>query len=106
MAIAFAHDGVLHIVLDEENIERIQANDPFEFNSQYALVPLTITVPLRVSISFAKKDEYESFKAMSEKEILTHLYRGYRFSDTDRQRLDHAARAGYPVLGTDIDKGA
>lgn len=91
MALAFTHHGVLWIVLDEENIERIQQNDPWEFNQRQVQTVMALHVPLKIRIAYARKDEYAKLMAIQEydaEEVIKYLMRGYKITASDHDRDD------------------
>jgi hypothetical protein len=88
MALSFVLQGWLVIVLDEENVERIQACDPFEFNCAKVPMPVALALPPRILIAYARKDEQQKILAMQAHPdlLLKYLSRGFRITDTDGQR--------------------
>lgn len=88
MAISFAHNGILFIVLDEENVERIQAYDPFEFNGSKVPVPIALAIPLRVVVAYARKDEMAHLEQLqaTPDELVEYLGRGYKVTASDHDR--------------------
>jgi hypothetical protein len=89
MAMAFVVGNTILIVLDEENIERIQANDPFDLDMK-KMGTMTLPIPFRISICYARKDEQEKIVAIREKEgieaVLKYLSRGFKVTASDHDR--------------------
>jgi hypothetical protein len=75
------------IVLDEENIERIQQNDPFELDVRKMPSTVALPVPFRVVICYAKKSELqviaELAKRGDQKALRDYLYRGFKVETGD-----------------------
>jgi hypothetical protein len=94
MGLAFTHAGALYIVLDEENVERIQQNDPFDFHQRSALgMSLALSIPLTVVVAYARKDEHAKIAAMpTTAEAVAYLRRGYRETASDHERSVTALR--------------
>lgn len=88
MALAFSHQGTLVIVLDEENIERIQQADPFDFNSGFIGEPIAFAIPLRITIAYARKDEQEKIVALQSTpdKLMAYLARGFKLTESDGTR--------------------
>lgn len=87
MALAFAHRGVLYLVLDEENVDRIREYDPFDFNQRNAGAPLALKVPLEIVVAYARKDEQERIARMVDPdEVVKYLRRGYKETASDGER--------------------
>lgn len=88
MGLSFAHQGRLWIVLDEENVERIQQHDPFDFNSRKAPGVLTIALPLQVTIAYARKDEMSKIQELcaDPSELVKYLSRGFKVTASDHDR--------------------
>lgn len=63
MALAFAHKGTLYLVLDEENIERMQRADPFDFNVGNA-PPMALRMPPDIVVAYASTGEQEAIAAL------------------------------------------
>ena len=99
MAMAFSHRGALYIVLDEENIERIQQFDPFDFH-QAAVPPgeaLSLAIPLTVVVAYARREEQATIAAMtSTTEVVKYLRRGYREMASDHERGEFYRPMGVP----------
>ena len=95
MALSFTYQGKIVIVLDEENLERMQQHDPFEFNQRQVPTPTAISIPLQIVIAYANRDEYLKILGMTEfpDAVMQYLFRGYKETDTDRQR-----QGGYKPL--------
>ena len=96
MALAFAR-GDLYVILDEENIERIQQNDPFELDLAKMGSAVALTIPFKVRICYAKKSEYEQLQRLLEKgdfqQVWGYLARGFKITASDHDR-------GYDKYGT------
>src|SRR5262245_50373993 len=88
MALAFAHQGHLWIVLDDENIERIENHDPFDFNTAKWPVPLALKVPIEIHIAYATQAEQLTIAKMDSDQVIPFLARGYKYTDSDRKRGD------------------
>lgn len=93
MAMAFVCGNTIIIVLDEENVERIQANDPFDLDMK-KMGTITLPIPFRISICYARKDEQQKILAMRESEgveaTLKYLSRGFKVTASDHDRpYDH-----------------
>lgn len=87
MSLVFTHHGVLYLVLDEENVERIQQHDPYDFDAQASAVPLALRIPLVVVVAYAAKEEQDKIAAMeSSEDLVAYLRRGYRETATDHER--------------------
>jgi hypothetical protein len=88
MAMAMVIGGNILIVLDEENIERIQQADPFELDMR-KMGTATLAVPFKIHICYAKKDD-PMVKELTEKgdlsELLKYLSRGYKVTASDHDR--------------------
>jgi hypothetical protein len=95
--LALTHRGWLIMVLDEENVERLQQNDPIDFTMGRSPVPLVLTLPLKLMITYAKKEELAKIEAMVEfpDELIKYLRRGYKETAADRER-----DKGYQPIGT------
>jgi hypothetical protein len=88
MSLVFAHEGTLYLVLDEENVDRIQQHDPYDFNQHTAGVPLSLRFPLRIVVAYARKDEQAKIAAMgSNAELVQYLRRGYHETASDHERV-------------------
>lgn len=89
MAMAFVAGNTIIIVLDEENVERIQANDPFDLDIK-KMGTITLPIPFRISICYARKDEQQKILAMKEREgieaALKYLSRGFKVTASDHDR--------------------
>ena len=87
MALAFAHQGVLWLVLDEENVERVTQHDPFEFNAAKARgTTMALRIPLQVTVAYATKAEQVLIEKMEMDQVVAYLSRGFQITDTDRKR--------------------
>lgn len=86
MALAFAYHGTLWLVLDEENVERLQKNDPFDFNQRSIPVPMPLAVPLQITVAYAKEAEQASMAKMDPDQLVVYLRRGYTETESDRRR--------------------
>lgn len=87
MSLVFAHDGVLYLVLDEDNVERIEQHDPFDFDQHAAGLPMALRFPIKVVVAYARKDEQATIAAMEGgADIVAYLRRGYRETATDHER--------------------
>lgn len=97
MAIAFAHDGRLWIVLDAENVERIQQHDPFEFSGAKVPGVLALRVPLQIAIAYATVSEMPRIQALMSNPsgLVKYLARGFTVTATDHDRPYDA----YDTLG-------
>jgi hypothetical protein len=86
--IAFAHQGRLWLVLDEENVERIQQNDPCDFDGRKAPGVLALRVPLAVSVAYAKASEMAKIQELAENpsELVQYLARGFKVTASDHDR--------------------
>ena len=89
MAMAFVAGNTIIIVLDEENVERVQANDPFDLDMK-KMGAVTLLVPFRISICYARKDEQEKILATKASEgveaVLKYLSRGFKVTASDHDR--------------------
>jgi len=85
MALSFAHRGVLVIVLDMTNIDRVLKNDPFVFDGRKVPIPLALSVPLQIMICYAGPDEQEKIRSMSTapEELWRYLTRGWTNTPQD-----------------------
>jgi hypothetical protein len=85
MALAFAHRGVLVIVLDKENLERLVNNDPFVFDGSKVPIPLTLSVPLQVMVCYATKEEQQTINSMATnpEKLVQYLTRGWNVGPGD-----------------------
>lgn len=93
MAMTFTHQGKLFIVLDQENIHRIQQNDPFEFDQRMAMRagPTALRFPLQITIAFARVDELDKITKMATtEEVVAYLQRGYQITGSDMERGNDA----------------
>jgi hypothetical protein len=87
MSLVFTHQGALYLVLDEENVERIQQCDPYDFNARTISEPMTLRMPISVVVAYARKDEQARIAAMpSTGEVVRYLRRGYRETASDHER--------------------
>lgn len=87
MALVFAHHGTLYLVLDEENLERVQQHDPFDFDQRTTGGTLTLGIPVRVVVAYAHREEHAKISAMgTTAEAVTYLRRGYREMPSDHER--------------------
>lgn len=87
MSLVFAHQGVLYLVLDEENVERVLQHDPFDFNQRAIGASMALRIPVSVVVAYARKDEQAKIAAMgSTAELVAYLRRGYRETATDHER--------------------
>jgi len=87
MALVFSHEGILYLVLDEENLERVQQHDPFDFNQRTVRGGLALTIPLAVVVAYARQDEQATIAAMaSTADVVKYLRRGYRETASDHER--------------------
>ena len=87
MALVFAHLGTLYLVLDEDNLARVQQHDPFDFNQRTIGEPLALGIPISVVVAYARQDEQAKIAAMpSTAEVVTYLRRGYRETASDHER--------------------
>ena len=90
MALLLTVAGRIVIVLDEENVERVQNYDPCEID--YALSPVTATLrwPPKVVIAYARREEYPVIRAFGEAKDLEGLWkylnRGFELRPSDAQR--------------------
>ena len=89
MAMSFVVADTIMIVLDEENVERIQEHDPFDLDMK-KMGTVALPIPFRISICYARKDEQEKIMAMKEKEgigaVLKYLSRGFKTTESDHDR--------------------
>lgn len=87
-SLAFTHGGTLYFVLSEEALQRVQQHDPFEFNARMAKASLSLTVPLQIVIAYADAADMAHLVSLQDDvdAVLQYLYRGYQFTDSDRQR--------------------
>lgn len=82
----FTHQGILWIVLDEENVERIQQHDPFEFDAHKAGM-LALRIPLKVVVAYARKEEHETIAAINDPNaVVKYLSRGFKVTESDHDR--------------------
>jgi hypothetical protein len=90
MALSFSYRGRLVIVLDEENIERIQQADPFDFDGRKVPTVLTLAMPLQITVAYATKAELDKIVAMQQHPdlLMEYLSRGFKVTETDGQRRD------------------
>lgn len=88
MAISFAHRGRLWIVMDEENVERIQQRDPFDFDSSKSPGILTLRLPLQITVTYARKDEMPKIQELcaNADELVKYLSRGFKVTGSDHDR--------------------
>jgi hypothetical protein len=87
MSLVFAHQGTLYLVLDEENIERIQQHDPFDFDQGTIGDSVTLRIPVSVVVAYAHRDEQAKIAAMdSPADVVRYLRRGYREMPSDHER--------------------
>ena len=89
MAFSFSRNGVIVIVLDEENIERIQRNDPFEFDGAKMPGPISVALPIKLVIAYVPKADMPKVIALREQGIdalASWLFRGFEFTTTDETR--------------------
>jgi len=102
MSLAFSYNGRLVIVLDEENIERLQENDPWEVDLARSTVPMALIFPFKIMIVYAKKDELAKIEAMREfpDALMKYLTRGYKETATDAARGE-----SYSTLGRSPTSG-
>jgi hypothetical protein len=89
MALSFVCGNTIVIVLDEENIERVQQNDPFDLDMR-KMGTVTLPIPFRISIAYARKDELPTLtKFMEAKDIeglMEYLSRGFKVTASDHDR--------------------
>jgi hypothetical protein len=87
MALGFTHDGTIYIVLDEENLARVQQHDPFEIDFSLGN-PGPMAIPPRIAIAYARRDEQDTLTAMKDDvpALIRYLFRGYRYTETDASR--------------------
>lgn len=89
MAMAFVAGSTIVIVLDEENVERIQANDPFDLDMQ-KMGTMTLPIPFRISICYARKAEQQKISKLREeggvKAVIKYLSRGFKTTASDHDR--------------------
>ena len=85
MALSFAHNGVLVIVMDMDNIDRILHNDPFVFDGHKVPVPLAISIPLQIMVCYASKEEQATIRSLTTnpKKLFTYLTRGWKVGPGD-----------------------
>jgi hypothetical protein len=86
MALCFSHQGILYLVLDEENVARIQQHDPFDFNQGLIGGPITLAIPLSVVVAYARADEHALITTMSTTDVVKYLRRGYQETASDHER--------------------
>jgi hypothetical protein len=87
MALIFTHQGTLYLVLDEENVARIQQNDPFDFDQRVTSGLNALRIPLAVVVAYARQDEQAKIAALgSSAEVVNYLRRGYRELPSDHER--------------------
>lgn len=98
MAVVFAHQGRLWIVLDDENIERMKVNDPFGFDGSKA-VSLALVFPLQITVAYAAASELPKIQALSANplELVKYLARGFKVADSDHDRPYDAYNAAGKV---------
>jgi hypothetical protein len=83
MAFSFAHEGVLYLVLGDENLERIKQADPFVFDGHKVIAPLAIALPLQIVVCYCPEAEYERITNLAPAEIIEWLSRGWRIKPGD-----------------------
>lgn len=85
MALSFVSGRDVVIVLDEENISRIQDADPFELDMA-KMGTYTMEFPFRIHICYARSDD-QRFKELIEQrdmpELLKYLSRGFKITGRD-----------------------
>lgn len=86
MAIGFSYAGTIYIVLDDENMERIRQNDPFDFTANQSVQLGTIRIPPEIVVAYAGKDEYEQMLSMTPADMVKYLRRGYKETASDHER--------------------
>lgn len=90
MAIAILSEHVLLLVMDEENVERMVANDPWEFDVANAPSSKKKQAIQHVIVAYAKKDEIPMLLALRDERgleaVVRYLYRGFQLTDTDAKR--------------------
>lgn len=89
MGMAFVVGNAIVIVLDEENIERIQENDPYELDMK-KMGEFALPIPFQIHICYARKDETEKILKMKDAEgigaVLKYLARGWKVTASDHDR--------------------
>jgi hypothetical protein len=89
MALSFVLGNTIVIVLDEENIERVQQNDPFDLDMR-KMGTVTLKIPFRIPICYARKDELPALKGFLDANdiegLLKYLSRGFRVTASDHDR--------------------
>lgn len=86
MALLFNHRGALYFVLDEANLERMQANDPFTFSLRdwpKGADPIALMTDLPITIAFLPTSEHHKLSGLSVDEAVAFLMRGYRRTPAD-----------------------
>ena len=86
MALVFSAAGTLYIVLDEENIERIQQFDPFELPPAWTRQLQPLKIPLDIVVCYAKKEEQAFIQSLTVPELVKYLRRGYQERASDHER--------------------
>lgn len=87
MPIVFSASGALYIVLDEENIKRIQANDPCDITPNITKHTGPLRLPPEIIVAYATHDEYAAIANMqSAEEVVKYLRRGVTITASDHER--------------------
>jgi len=88
MALTLVVRGEIIIILDEENIERIQQADPFELNTK-KMGTTTLAIPLKIHICYARSDDAILKRLMESQDlegVLKYLSRGFKVTSSDHDR--------------------